>query len=174
MVHWTSGTAPQPDGPELKDWDEAVNAFPVERFCDEIAATGAGWLIFPLGHSAGPGLYCSPNAYLEKHLPNHCSKRDLFREIAEGITQRGLRMIAYLSSTGSGQPAREAFGWDRDPCDKSESQKHWAHVVRQWSENMGPLISGWWFDGCYEGPRTNFTWDSSRFEGSVIRLTRPS
>lgn len=165
MVHWTSATAPRPDGPALTDWNEAVDAFPVDKFCDEIAGTGAGWLIWPIGHSSGEGVYCSPNPYLEQILPGHCSRRDLFREIAEGITRRGMRMIAYLSSSGSGKPLQDALGWDRDPSDKREFQKGLARVVRAWSQSMGPLISGWWFDGCYEGPRTNFTYDNTRFEG---------
>ena len=166
MVHWCDATAPGPDSPDIEDWDEKVNAFPVEKFCDEIAATGAGWLIFPIGHSSGKGVYCSPNATLEKVLPGHCSKRDLFREIAEGITSRGMRMMAYLSSSGSGEPLRNALGWHDDPCDKKAFQKRFAAVIREWSEQMGTLLAGWWFDGSYEGPRTDFTWDNTRYEDS--------
>jgi alpha-L-fucosidase len=167
MVHWSEATAPRPGEPALEDWNEKVDAFPVETFCDEIAATGAGWLIFPIGHSSSAnGLYCSPNAVLEAVLPGHCSRRDLFKEIAEGITPRGMRMMAYLSSTGSGKPLQEALGWNDHPSDKRGFQKRFAAVVREWSEQMGPLISGWWFDGSYEGPRTDFTWDNGRYEGS--------
>ncbi|MDT8391421.1 MAG: hypothetical protein RRC34_13030 [Lentisphaeria bacterium] len=164
MVHWVSQTAPRPGAPELKDWDDRVNAFPVARFCDEIAATGAGWLIFPFGH--GEGLFCSPNAYLEEIVPGRCSKRDLFKEIAENLTPRGIRVLAYMTSTPCGDEMIEGFDWDRDPSDKSEFQKRYAGVVRRWSEQMGSQISGWWFDCAYSGPRTKFTWDCSRFEGS--------
>lgn len=164
MVHWTSQTAPRPETPELNDWNEAVNAFPVEKFCDEIATTGAGWLIFPIGH--GEGLFCSPNAYLEKLVPGRCSKRDLFREIAENMNRRGIRVVAYLPSTPCGDKMKEGLGWDRDPSDKSKFQQLYAGVVREWSEQMGPLISAWWFDGAYQGPRTDFTWNCDRFEGS--------
>jgi len=165
MVHWLSNIAPRPDGPMIEDWNELVDAFAVEQFCDEIAGTGAGWLIFPFGHT--PGQYCSPNAQLERLLPGRCSQRDLFREIAEELAQRGLRMIAYLPTEvrAQSEQAQNALGWNLDPSDKSVFQKRWVGVVRQWSENMGPLISGWWFDGCYEGPRTDFTWDNTRFEG---------
>ena len=106
MVHWTSGTAPGPDAPDVEDWDDRVDAFPVERFCDEIASTGAGWLIFPFGH--GEGLFCSPNAYLEAIVPGRCSRRDLFREIAENLTQRGMRVIAYMPSTPCGDSWKKA------------------------------------------------------------------
>lgn len=177
MVHWSEATAPGPNSSNIEEWDEKVNAFPVEKFCDEIAATGAGWLIFPIGHSSSSGVYCSPNAVLEKVLPGHCSKRDLFREIAEGITQRGMRMMAYLGSSGSGEPLRNALGWYDDPCDKRAFQKRFAEVIREWSERMGILLSGWWFDGAYEGPRTDFTYDNTRFHdsgwGEAVRAGNP-
>ena len=73
MVHWTSETAAQPDSPEIEDWNGAVDAFPVNNFCDEIAATGAGWLIWPFGHAED--LYLSPNPYLERIVPGRCSSR---------------------------------------------------------------------------------------------------
>ena len=177
MVHWLSHIAPRPGGPKLEGWDEAVDAFPVDTFCDEVASTGAGWLIFPFGQNTG--LYCSPNTCLEEHLPGHCSKRDLFREIAEGITHRGMRMIAYLPSAvrSQSEEVREAFGWDLDPKDKREFQRRYAGVVRAWSESMGPLISAWWFDGGYEGTRTDFTYDNTRFEipewGEAVRAGNP-
>jgi len=177
MVHWLAQSAPGPGGADISDWDERVSAFPVEKFCNEIAATGAGWLIFPFGQNTG--LYCSPNAYLEEVLPGHCSRRDLFREIAEGITARGMRTIAYLPSAVRRQTEkmREVFGWDLDPCDKREFQRRYARFVRAWSESMGELISGWWFDGAYEGPRTQFTYDNTRFDihewGEAVRAGNP-
>jgi len=164
MVHWTSETAPRPGGPAQQDWNKAVDAFPVDSFCDHIASTGAGWLIWPFGHAES--LFCSPNGYLEHILPGRCSRRDLFREIAEGITGRGVRMMAYFTGHPCGPEIKQAFGWDRDPVDKREFQRRYAGIVREWSEQMGPLISGWWFDGCYEGTRTKFSWGNSRFEGS--------
>lgn len=134
------------------------------KFCDEIAATGAGWLIFPFCHAGA--LYCSPNAYLEGIVPGRCSRRDLFREIAENLTQRGIRMVAYLPTSPCSEEIEEGFGWNQSPTDKSEFQKRYAGVVREWSERMGSLISAWWFDGAYSGPRTKFTWGCERFEGS--------
>jgi hypothetical protein len=166
MVHWSEATAPRPGEPVIEDWNEKVDAFPVEKFCDEIAATGAGWLIFPIGHSSSSGVYCSPNAVIEDLIPGHCSNRDLFKEIAEGITQRGMRMIAYISSSCSGEPLRKALGWYESETDKSAFQKRYAKVIREWSEQMGPLVSGWWFDGSYEGTRTDFKYGNERYEGS--------
>jgi len=164
MVHWVSQVKSKPGEPALEGWDEAVDAFPVQQFCDQVASTGAGWVIFPFGH--GEGLFCSPNAYLEGIVPGRCSKRDLFREVAENLAQRGIRVMAYLTSTPCGDAMKQGLGWEDDPLDKSAFQKRYAGVVREWSTQMGTLISGWWFDCAYSGPRTQFTWDCSRFDGS--------
>ncbi|MCC5845687.1 MAG: alpha-L-fucosidase [Verrucomicrobia bacterium] len=177
MVHWLSDIAPPPGHPGFKDFNEAVDAFPVEQFCDQIAATGAGWLIFPFGQNTG--FYCSPNTFLDEHLPGHCSKRDLFREIAEGITKRGLKMIAYLPGAVPNQKeeVRSFFGWDADPIDKRDFQRKYARMVRSWSESMGTLISAWWFDGAYECQRTGYTHGNDRFEipewGEAVRAGNP-
>lgn len=178
MVHWLSDIAPPPGGRAFDDWNDMVDAFPVDQFCDQVAATGVGWLIWPFGQNTGR--YCSPNACLEALVPGCCSRRDLFREIAEGITQRDMRMLAYLPSAVRRQSdkVRAALGWDLDPNDKREFQRRYAGVVREWSQTMGPLISGWWFDGAYEGPRTDFTYDSSRFDipewGEAVRAGNPA
>jgi hypothetical protein len=144
-----------------------VDYFPVEKFCDEIESTGAKWVIWPLGH--GEALYCTPNATLEAMAPGCCSKRDLFGEIAQNLTGRGLKVMAYLTTNACGETFPDALGWNDDPSDKKEFQKKYARVVREWSERYGKLISGWWFDSCYAGPRTGFTWDETRFEGSGWR-----
>ena len=98
-------------------------------------------------------------------VPGLCSNRDLFKEIAEGITQRGLKMMAYMSTKASSIPLSDALGWDDDPVDKKPFQRKFAAIIREWSVNMGPLISGWWFDGAYSGPRTGYTFGNERFEG---------
>ncbi len=86
-------------------------------------------------------------------------------------------MIAYFPSTPCGDKIIEGFGWEADPADKREFQKKFAGIVREWSERMGSLISGWWFDSAYSGPRTQFTWDCSRFEesgwGEAVRAGNP-
>ena len=165
MVHWCEATASGPGEPDLQDWNEKVDAFPVEQFCDDIAATGAAWLIFPIGHSSSSGVFCSPNTKVDEVVPGLCSNRDLFKEIAEGITQRGLKMMAYMSTKASSIPLSDALGWDDDPVDKKPFQRKFAAIIREWSVNMGPLISGWWFDGAYSGPRTGYTFGNERFEG---------
>ena len=175
MVHWTSATAPHPDKEHIDTWDARVDAFPVAKFCDDVVATGARWLIFPFGH--GEGQFCSPNAHLEGFVPGRCSTRDLFREIAENLTARDIKVMAYLTSTPCSDPVMDGLGWHEDEVDKSAFHKRYAGVVREWSERMGTLISGWWFDCAYSGTRTQFTWGCERFDdagwGEAVRAGNP-
>ena len=147
----------------------------MDQFCDDVASTGAGWYICPISHAEDR--YISPNSVMEEAVPGRCSRRDLLLEIAEGMTRRGLRVIAYLPSVADGDEVRNAFGWYDDEVDKSGFQKKFAGVVREYSERLGPLLSAWWFDSCYQGPRTGFTWNCDRFIdsgwGEAVRAGNP-
>ncbi|MGE9290086.1 MAG: hypothetical protein ACQKBT_03795 [Puniceicoccales bacterium] len=167
MVHWLSNTQPR-DGYAIADWDDKVDAFDLEKFWTQVRETGAKWLIFTLGQNTG--LYCSPNSYLDREYPGLCSRRDLFREIAELGKRDGVRMIAYLPSEVDAHPAetRSFWRWDMHPRDKSEFQEKYMRFVRAYAESYGELLDGWFFDGAYnavEKPhlRTQ-TWHNGRFD----------
>ena len=53
MFHWTSGT-PQADG-SRKTFEDAVNDFDVEKFANMVDETGAGYVLFTIGHAQS---YC--------------------------------------------------------------------------------------------------------------------
>ena len=167
MVHYLQGIMPK-KGQPIDDWDEMVNVFNVKQFCNEVEETGAGWLIFPFGQNNS--YYCSPNPVLEKLLPGHCTKRDLMKEIAEELKIKGIKLIAYLpSETDSAvEEIRNAFGWDLHPSDKSKFQKIYMEFIRVWAERYGKLISGWWFDGCYDAYMHSHLrtreWSNKRFD----------
>ena len=169
MVHYLKVTMPS-QGKPITDWDQMVDAFPVESFCDEVELTGAKWLIFPFGQNNG--YYCSPNPVLERLLPGHCSERDLMREIAATLKGKGIRLIAYLPSEPDSavEEIRNAFGWDVDPVDKSGFQHVYMEFIRAWAERFGTLIDGWWFDGCYDAHKYTFLrtqqWSNNRFDYS--------
>lgn len=163
MVHYLKHIMPR-SGEKNDDWDAMTAAFPTERFSDAVKAAGASWLIFPFGQNNG--YYCSENP----HLPGRCSKRDLMMELALGLNKRGIRLIAYLPSEVDSCPQeeREALGWDLNPHDKSVYMERYMEIIRYWSLKFGSLISGWWFDGCYQSSEKPFTrtheWDNSRFD----------
>ena len=72
--------------------------------------------------------------------------------IAAALAKRGKRMIAYLPCEIRGNTALHAgFGWNSaDGTDQRRFQERWSEAIRYWSLRYGELISGWWFDGCYD------------------------
>jgi hypothetical protein len=185
MVHYTRGTMPRAGAWEA-DWDRACDAFDVPRFADQVADAGARWAIFPFGHIAGGGYYCSPNAYLESRVPGRCSRRDLMTEIADALAARDVRLIAYLHTEvdcGGFDPAlRDGLEWDDHPTDKRRFQHHWQSVIAEWSTRLGTRCAGWWFDGCYVAADKPFlrtrAWDNSRFDfpawDAAVRAGNPN
>ena len=151
MVHWIP-PGPGPEcGPWITDLDKAVHSFDVERFLRQFGESGAAWLIFTIGQNTG--CYASPNRVLDGLAgPGHCSRRDLIMEIARGVAAQNKRFIAYLPSEVNAQSdaIHRAFAWN--PKDQSEFQRRYTSFIHAYAERFGPLVDGWWFDGCY-------TWD---------------
>ncbi len=145
FVHYLGG------GP---GWNDRVNSFDVERFADQIAQTGAAYLVFTLGQNSG--YYCSPNATYEKYagydVGRRCSARDLPMEIADALRTRGIGLMLYLPSRSPQQDAKAMAGLndvhERKPAPQEFTRK-WSDVIREWSLRYGTKVSGWWFDGSY-------------------------
>jgi hypothetical protein len=153
MVHWLyPGVLPECGAP-ARSLDEAVDGFGVERLLDDVAASGAGWLIFTLGQNTG--FYASPNPVIEELAgPGHCSQRDLALELAQGLHAIGKRFIAYLPCEIAANTTLHAgLGWSTmEGTSQAEFQQRYARVVGAWAERLGSLLDGWWFDGCYTWP----------------------
>jgi len=145
FVHYLGG------GP---DWNDRVNSFDVGRFADQVAQTGAAYLIFTLGQNSG--YYCSPNATYEKYAGyqsgQRCSTRDLPMEIADALGKRGIRLMLYLPSRSPQQDAKAMANLndvnEQQPAPQEFTRK-WSEVIREWSLRYGRKVCGWWFDGSY-------------------------
>lgn len=145
FVHYLGG------GP---NWNDTVNAFDVEKFTNQIARTGAAYLVFTLGQNSG--YYCSPNATYEKYVGcevgQRCSPRDLPMEIADALHKHGIRLMLYLPSR-SPQQDKQAMAHlddvDQQQPAPQEFTRKWSAVIAEWSLRYGEKISGWWFDGSY-------------------------
>jgi len=148
MVHYLF--APKGDTPEARtaDFNRIVDSFDLDYFMDQFTRTGADWLIFTIGQNTG--YYNAPNAFLDRVLPGHTSRRDLVSDVARSIKGTGKRFIAYLPCEVAGQKSDvpEAFGWSAD--DKSEFLKRYLEFVRDYSLQLGRLEDGWWYDGAYD------------------------
>lgn len=147
MVHWIAPGPARESGAYLSDFNRAVDAFNVERFLEQFARSGAGWLIFTIGQNTG--YYSSPNATLDGFAgPGHCSQRDLVLELARGVNALGKRFIAYLPAEIKAPTQLHApFAWN--PADQSEYERRYTAFIREYSLRLGRLNAGWWYDGCY-------------------------
>jgi hypothetical protein len=170
MVHYIPAIANR-DGSLEPSWNECVNNFDVNLFCDTLARTGAKWLIMPFGQNHGE--YISPNPELEKYLgAEFFTDRDLMKELALALKKRDIKLVAYLPTEVwcHDECVREALGWNIDPVDKSVFMERWYKVVECWGETFGELLSGWWFDGCYTAadkpfiPEGHNGWTNERFD----------
>ncbi len=153
MNHWLyPGVLPE-KGLPASSLDEAVDRFDLERMLAGFARSGAEWLIFTLGQNTG--CYISPSQVIDELAgPGHCSRRDLALEIAQGVHRLGKRFIAYLPCEVAANTGLHAgFAWSTvEGSDQAEFQIRYTQVVREWAERLGPLLDGWWFDGCYTWP----------------------
>jgi len=166
MTHYLGAAPSSKGGAELtaEAWNKQVDEFDVKGFCDQIASTGAKYLLFTIGQNSGH--YCSPNATYDRLVgivPSKCSHRDLIAELADALAARGIRLMAYLpSGAPAADPvARKALGWrwgrrggwqlPDEPVGGRlvEFQRRWEAVIREWSLRWGKRVSGWWIDGCY-------------------------
>jgi hypothetical protein len=145
-------------------WNQQIDAFDVPGLADQVASTGAKYLLFTIGQNSGH--FCSPNATYDKIVgiaPSKCSRRDLVAELAQALKAKNVRLMVYLPS---GAPAadlvaRKKLGWlwggqggwqlPGEPIGGrlAEFQRHWEAVIREWSLRWGTNVSGWWVDGCY-------------------------
>ena len=83
-----------------ESYNQTVDSFGVQGFTQSVASTQADYIIFVIGQHWGK--YCSPNGAYEKLLGVEngvwTSKRDLIMEIAQGLSQRGVKLILHMTA----------------------------------------------------------------------------
>ena len=166
MTHYLGAPPSSKGGAELtaEAWNEQVNRFDVTAFADQLASTGARYLLFTIGQNSGH--FCAPNATYDKLTgitPSKCSRRDLIADLAVALAMRNIRLMVYLpSGAPAADPvARQKLGWlwgrqggwqlPGEPVGGrlAEFQRRWESIIREWSQRWGKSVSGWWIDGCY-------------------------
>ena len=145
-------------------WNQQVDAFDVNRFADQIASTGAKYLLFTIGQNSGH--YLRPNATYDRFVgikPGKCSRRDLIADLAKALFGPEHPAHGLPAQRGpSGRPGRrKALDWRwgakgdwQLPGELvggrlADFQRKWEAVIREWSLRWGKSVSGWWIDGCY-------------------------
>ena len=116
MTHYLGAPPSSKGGAELtaEAWNEQVNRFDVTAFADQLASTGARYLLFTIGQNSGH--FCAPNATYDKLVgitPSKCSRRDLIADLAVALAMRNIRLMVYLpSGAPAADPvARQKLGW---------------------------------------------------------------
>jgi len=137
MFHWTSQSIGK-DG-TIKPFGQAVADFPLDRFVEMVEATGAGYVLFTVGH-AEP--YCpAPLKSWEKHHPGKTAKRDLIAQMADALSAKGIKLMCYFPTHVVGKYPN-ASG--------KEFTRMTADVLKEFGERYGEKVVGYWFDGFYQ------------------------
>jgi hypothetical protein len=166
MTHYLGAAPSSKGGAELtaEAWNQQVDAFDVPGLVEQVASSGAKYLLFTIGQNSGH--YCAPNATYDKFVgivPSKCSRRDLVAELAKALSAYKIRLMVYLpSGAPAADPvARKNLGWlwgrkggwqlPGEPIGGRlvEFQRRWESIIRDWSLRWGDQIAGWWIDGCY-------------------------
>ena len=141
MAHWTSQSFPR-HGPR-KTYAEAVKVFDVEKFADQVKATGAGFLVLSTSHAEM--YFPAPIRALDHVLPGRTTERDLVAELAVALGKRGIRLMLYYNPGSSADPTwlRACGFWETD------TRKLFGNlmaVIQEIGERYGDKLAGWWFD----------------------------
>ena len=166
MTHYLGAPPSTAGGADLtaEMWNEQVDAFDVQGLANQIASTGAKYLLFTIGQNSGH--YCAPNATYDRIVgirPSKCSRRDLVTDLSKALKARNIKLMVY---TPNGAPAadvaaRKKLKWlwgspgdwqlPGEPVGGRlvEFQHNWEAILREWSLRWGKNVVGWWVDGCY-------------------------
>ena len=137
MFHWTSQSIGK-DGTH-KPYAQAVDDFDVKRFADMVAETGAGYVIFTIGHAQS---YCpAPLKAWEKYHPGKTTGRDLIAEMADALSAKGIKLMCYLNAASLTKYPKAS---------EEEFSRIMTEVVTEFGEHYKEKVAGYWFDCCYQ------------------------
>ena len=141
MVHWTKQSMPLHGAP--LPYDQAVAAFDVQAFADQVKRTGAGFVLFTTSH--GYQYFPAPLASLDKVLPGRTSKRDLVEDLADALGQRNMKLMLYyhLGASGDAQWMQAAGAYETDT---SKLFGNWQAIISEAGNRYKDKLAGWWFD----------------------------
>ena len=149
--HWTAETMPR-EGDAVPFYD-AVAAFDVGAFVEQVRETGARYVLFTLTHHHHclPG----PNPEIDRLIAGRTSDRDLPMELADALAEHNIRFALYYNhgikqtEKGNQDPEwQEAVG--SFPPDMSTYFDNFCRLIAWMGEHYGEKLMAWWFDGAPE------------------------
>jgi len=177
--HYLQDKFPETMNGGSKEWNDAVNAFDVNKFADGVQRAGAKWVLFTLGQNSG--YYCAPNATLDKYSGYKAgqknSTRDLPMDLIKALRAKGIRLVLYLPSNAPAADSTIAKGLGLTQMNggnwviNQTFLTRWSEVIAEWSKRYGTDLSGWWFDGWYSG--SGFTASYGKYYADAVRAGNP-
>lgn len=141
------GSTEWADGAAVESLDELADHFDVDDFAATAAAMRAQYVIFTTWHANMNVLY--PSAAMERHLPGHCSRRDLIGELLRALRARDIHLILYIHPSDGHDftpEDQERVGWNDGP-----PFRRWNdfinEVIAELVDRYGAGVSGYFVDG---------------------------
>jgi hypothetical protein len=151
-----------------------VNDFDVDALATQLDGMSAKYFVLTLGQNSG--FYNAPNATYDRitgyQSGERCATRDLPLDLSRALHAKGIRLMLYLPCQTPNRDirAQKAFGLSQGPKDQPIDlafAKQWAEVIHEWSARYGDKVSGWWFDGGYQG--IHFNEDIARTYADAVK-----
>ncbi|MCK0191715.1 alpha-L-fucosidase [Arenibacter sp. F20364] len=147
MFQWTNRATPE-KGDTIKNWEDKVNDFDVERFANMVEQTGASYVLWSI--TWGQQYISAPLKSLDKLIKGRTTKRDLLGEMADVLDKKGIKLIFYYHygydcyhSVDSDW--MEASGGYK--ADKTELYYNITNILSEIGKRYKRKLHGWWFDG---------------------------
>ncbi len=156
--------SPEEENAALKkmaaEWDEQTRAFDVERLAETLHRTGCGYYVITV--MQGTRFMIAPNrayAQITGIGPGEgCCTRDLIADIGRALEKYDIDLFLYY--TGDGPHFDRTAGPKMGLYEDYEAGlrgtvtrrfvENWAAVLEEYAVRYGPLVKGWWVDGCYK------------------------
>ncbi|SFT10356.1 hypothetical protein [Paenibacillus sp. BC26] len=171
--------SPEEQWKQHEDWNDVINSFDVNAYAEQVAGSGAGFVLLTLGQNCGR--FLAPNAVYEEiagvRPGERCATRDLPMEIAHALDTYGIKLMLYVPANpphsahmvDGDYAITRAFGFSEgtDSAPTQETMRLWQSVIKEWSDRYGELLAGWWFDGVfpamagsYDNMQLPYNWSS--------------
>ena len=167
LVHYLqnlqNGREPWNQG-RSSSWDSCIKSFNVEKFANDVAETGAGYVIFTTQQNNQ--FFSCPNATFEKMSGygrgTATPTRDLINEIYFALCRKKISLMLYVTGNGPFTDSVSMNGltgnsykmrFDRNYGNvlvvDTSFLNSWSLVLKDISLRYGPKVKGWWVDGAY-------------------------
>ena len=134
-THWTAQTVPR-NGPP-KPFQKAVDNFDLDRFIKTVEDAGADYVLFTSAHALQ--MLPAPHPVLDKILPGRTCKRDLIRELADGLTAKGKHFLVYYNHSCNHNQDPE---WERAVGYHARNKERFAQNIMDIVGHMGEQVIG--------------------------------